>query len=225
MSHEQQPSPLIEVTKNGPYLVSGGLPLSEQWIVTNAQGESLDYREGKSYLTPLQYSLCRCGQSSDKPFCDGTHEVVQFEGAETASRQPYLDQAETIAGPTMLLTDAGSLCTFARFCDPKGRVWNLVLQTDDPEARRLVEYEAGHCPGGRLVAWDRETGKSIEPEFEPSLGLIEDTARRVGGPIWVRGGIPVISADGSGYEVRNQVALCRCGRSVNKPFCDGSHAA
>ena len=36
----------IEITKDGPYLVSGGLPLSEQWIVTNAEGESLDYREG-----------------------------------------------------------------------------------------------------------------------------------------------------------------------------------
>ena len=221
----QEESPLIEVRKDGSYRVSGGLPLSEQWIVTNDQGESLGYREGKSFLTPPQYSLCRCGQSSDKPFCDDTHKSIHFDGTETASRQPYLDQAETFTGPTMLLTDATSLCAFARFCDPKGRIWNLVPQSDDPEARRLVEYEAGHCPGGRLVAWDRETGKSIEPEFEPSLGLIEDTAREVEGPIWVRGGIPIVSAGGEAYEVRNQVALCRCGLSLNKPFCDGSHAA
>jgi hypothetical protein len=125
----------------------------------------------------------------------------------------------------MSLTDAKSLCAFVRFCDPEGRVWNLVMQTDDPEARRLVAHQAGHCPGGRLVAWDRETGKSVEPEFEPSLGLIEDTAKGVSGPIWVRGGIPVVSADGEVYEVRNQIALCRCGRSTNLPFCDGSHAA
>ena len=39
----------IEVTKDGPYLVKGGLPLSEQSIVTNAEGESLDYAEGKKY--------------------------------------------------------------------------------------------------------------------------------------------------------------------------------
>jgi CDGSH-type Zn-finger protein len=220
---EQQPSPQIEVAKDGSYRVSGGLPLSEQWIVTNAQGESLDYREGKRYLTPPAYSLCRCGQSGDKPFCDDSHKEVRFDGTETASRQPYLDQAETFAGPTMLLTDAKSLCAFTRFCDPKGRVWNLVLQTDDPEARRLVEHEAGHCSGGRLVAWDRETGKPVEPAFEPSLGLIEDTAKEVSGPIWVRGGIPVVSADGKAYEVRNQTALCRCGRSANKPLCDGSH--
>ncbi len=225
MSQEQPPGPRIVVRENGPYVVSGDLPLSEQWIATNDQGESLDYREGESYQTAPEYELCRCGQSGNKPFCDDSHKKVHFDGTETASRQPFLEQAEVFEGPAMLLADAKSLCAFARFCDPKGRIWNLVEQTDDPEARRLVEYESGHCPSGRLVAFDRATGESVEPEYEPSLGLIEDTARRVSGPIWVRGGIPVVSAYGSAYEVRNQVALCRCGLSVNKPFCDGSHAA
>jgi CDGSH-type Zn-finger protein len=55
--------------------------------------------------------------------------------------------------------------------------------------------------------------------------LIEDTAKQVSGPIWVRGGIPVLSADGTTYEIRNRLTLCRCGRSANKPFCDGAHAA
>jgi CDGSH-type Zn-finger protein len=216
--------PQIEITKDGPYLVKGGLPLSQQLIVVNEEGESLDYEEGKKYEVQQQYALCRCGQSANKPFCDGTHAKIQFDGTETASRQPYLEQTETIEGPTMLLTDAESLCAFARFCDPKGRVWNLVLE-NTPEARKLVEHEAGHCPAGRLVAWDKKTGKPIEPKFKPSLGLIEDTAKQVSGPIWVRGGIPVISADGKPYEVRNRVTLCRCGRSDNKPFCNGSHAA
>jgi CDGSH-type Zn-finger protein len=225
MKQEHQSSPKIEVVKDGPYRVSGGLPLSEQRIVTNAEGESLDYQEGENYTTPPEYALCRCGQTSDKPFCDGTHAKIRFNGAETASRKPYLEQAETIEGPTMLLTDAENLCAFARFCDPKGRVWNLVQQTDNPEAPPLVEHEAGHCPGGRLVAWDRKTGQPLEPKFVASLGLIEDTAKEISGPIWVRGGIPVVSADGEAYEVRNRITLCRCGRSANKPFCDGSHAA
>ena len=215
----------IEVLKDGPYLVSGGLPLSEQHIVTNAEGDSLDYREGKKYQPQAQYALCRCGQSGNKPFCDGTHKKVGFDGTETASREAYLKEAEMIDGPTVRLTDAESLCAFARFCDPKGRIWNLVERTDDPEDRKIVEFEAAHCPAGRLVVWDRKTGKAIELKFEPSLGLIEDTEKRVGGPIWVRGGIPVVAADGKTYEVRNRVTLCRCGRSSNKPFCDGSHAA
>ena len=225
MKTTEHPNAKIEVLKDGPYLVSGGLPLSEQHIVTNAEGESLDYREGRKYPAQPQYALCRCGKSGNKPFCDGTHRKVGFDGTETASREPYLEQAETIEGPTMLLTDQENLCAFARFCDPKGRIWNLVKQTDDAEARRLVEFEAGHCPAGRLVVWDRDTGKPIEPKFEPSLGLIEDTEKKAGGPIWVRGGIPVVASDGKTYEIRNRVTLCRCGRSSNKPFCDGSHAA
>ncbi len=225
MNETKQPNGQIAIMKDGPYLVSGNLPLSEQWIVTNKEGESLDYRQGKTYPAQPQYALCRCGQSANKPYCDGSHKKVLFDGTETASRQPYLEQAETIEGPTMSLTDAENLCAFARFCDPKGRIWNLVLQTDAPEARRLVEFEAGHCPAGRLVAWDRKTGKPIEPKFTPSIGLIEDTEKHVRGPIWVRGGIPVISAEGKAYEIRNRLTLCRCGRSANKPFCDGTHAA
>ena len=55
--------------------------------------------------------------------------------------------------------------------------------------------------------------------------MVQDTARLVSGPIWVRGGIPVLGADGAAYEVRNRVTLCRCGASTNKPFCDGAHAS
>jgi CDGSH-type Zn-finger protein len=225
MNTKPTPAAKIQITKNGPYLVTGGLPLSEQHIVTNAEGESLDYREGKSFPAQPQYALCRCGHSANKPFCDGTHKKVEFDGTETASREPYLGQAETIKGPTLSLTDAESLCAFARFCDPKGRIWNLVARADDPEVRKIVEQEAAHCPAGRLVVWDNQTGKPIEPNFQPSLGLIEDTDKKVSGPIWVRGGIPVVSAAGHTYEIRNRLTLCRCGRSSNKPFCDGSHAA
>jgi CDGSH-type Zn-finger protein len=224
MKKNAQTHTKIEVTKDGPYLVSGDLPLSEQWIVTNAEGDSLEYREGKKYRAQSQYALCRCGQSANKPFCDGTHSKVKFDGTETASHEPYLKQAGTIEGPTMLLTDQENLCAFARFCDPKGKIWNLVKQ-DSPEAQKIVKHEAAHCPAGRLVIWDKATGKAIEPEFEPSLGLIEDTEKKVGGPIWVRGGIPVVSAGGKTYEIRNRLTLCRCGSSANKPFCDGAHAA
>jgi CDGSH-type Zn-finger protein len=224
MKKDAQAKVKIEVTKDGPYLVSGGPPLSEQWIVTNDEGDSLDYREGKKYAAQADYALCRCGQSGNKPFCDGTHAKVRFDGTETASHKPYLKQAGTIEGPTMLLTDQENLCAFARFCDPKGKIWNLVTQ-DSPEAQEIAKHEAGHCPAGRLVVWAKATGNPIEPKFEPSLGLIEDTEKKVSGPIWVRGGIPVVAADGKTYEIRNRLTLCRCGSSANKPFCDGSHAA
>ena len=63
------------------------------------------------------------------------------------------------------------------------------------------------------------------PELEPTIGLVQDPQMGVSGPIWVKGGIQVESADGRAYEVRNRVTLCRCGKSKNKPFCDGSHIA
>ena len=55
--------------------------------------------------------------------------------------------------------------------------------------------------------------------------LVEDPQEQCSGPIWLRGRIPVVSADGFAYEVRNRVTLCRCGASKNKPFCDASHYA
>lgn len=222
---KQTDGPRITIVENGPYLVAGGVPLVNQHIVPNQEGESIEWREGEPLAHPKEYALCRCGRSADKPFCDGTHEKVKFEGTETASRAPYRTQAGRIEGPTMVLDDAESLCAFARFCDPHGQVWNLVGMTDHARPRALVEYEAGHCPAGRLVARERATGKALEPQFDPSIGLVQDTARRISGPIWVRGGIPVVGADGVEYEVRNRVTLCRCGASNNKPFCDGSHAS
>jgi len=103
-------------------------------------------------------------------------------------------------------------------------VWNLVEQRG-PEAARLTAHEAGLCPSGRLVAWDRATKEALEPDLDPSIGIVEDPVEGVAGPIWVRGGIPISAADGQAYEVRNRVTLCRCGSSGNKPFCDGSHAS
>ena len=55
---------------------------------------------------------------------------------EIASREPYLKGAAIFDGPTLQLTDIESLCAFARFCDPRGKVWNQVARTADPEERR-----------------------------------------------------------------------------------------
>ena len=215
--------PKITVTKDGPYLVEGNLPLAHQHVVVNEQGESLDWREGAAVAHSETYSLCRCGQSRSKPFCDGSHVRVRFDGAEAASHKPYENQAKRFEGPAMVLEDAEPLCAFARFCDPHGQIWSLVEKSDDAAAAKLVEAEAGHCPSGRLVA--KRRGHALEPHFDPSLGLIQDTAQGVCGPIWVRGGVPVVPASGQAYEIRNRLTLCRCGASSNKPFCDGSHAS
>jgi CDGSH-type Zn-finger protein len=215
----------VIVSGDGPYLVMGGPPLAKQTIGSDGEGGSETWEQGKSYGVEHSYSLCRCGQSRTKPFCDGSHLKHHFDGTETASREPYLKQAEAMEGPEYVLTDAQGLCAFARFCDTHGQIWNQVGHTHNPEVKRNFLRQAGECPSGRLVAWDKKTEKAIEPELPVSIGLIEDPAQECSGPIWLRGRIPVESADGFQYEVRNQVTLCRCGQSQNKPFCDGTHAA
>ena len=99
----------------------------------------------------------------------------------------------------------------------------LKKESDNPEARNTAIEEACNCPSGRLVVRDRKTGDVIEPELEKSIALIEYPAQDEQGPLWIRGGIPVVSAQGKPYMVRNRVTLCRCGKSRNKPFCDGRH--
>ena len=215
--------PAVVVSKNGPYLVTGGVPLSKQSIVPDGEGGSLEWQASEAFAPRESYALCRCGHSNTKPFCDGTHKKIGFDGTETASRQPYREQAKLSEGPVLSLTDAESLCASARFCDPNGTVWRQVERTDDDAVRVTFIRQVGHCPSGRLAALERATGKPVEPPLPVSIGLIEDPAEGVSGPVWVRGGVPVTAADGFKYEVRNRITLCRCGASKNKPFCDGSH--
>jgi CDGSH-type Zn-finger protein len=213
----------VTVMQDGPYLVTGGLSLAKEIIGTDKNGIPVKWIKGARYPDREKYSLCRCGKSDKMPYCDGTHEEIGFDGTETAGNEPYLDQADTLTGPDLILTDAEAFCAIARFCDRNGGVWNLTDESDDPESRKTAIQEACDCPAGRLVEWNKTTEKPIEPPFEPSITLIEDPSQNASGPIWVKGGVPVVSADGTPYEIRNRVTLCRCGESENKPFCDGNH--
>jgi CDGSH-type Zn-finger protein len=213
----------IRVCEDGPYTVFGGIPLSDQILVPDEQGLSKAWKQGKQYPVKDEYDLCRCGQSKNKPFCDGTHGEIFFDGTETASRKPFIEQIEPeTIGPELVLTDVVALCALARFCDRAGGAWDNTRQSDHPEAKKIAIQEVGDCPAGRLVLHDKN-GNLIEPHFEPSIGLVVDPYKDLLGPIWVRGGIPIEAADGTLYEIRNRVTLCRCGKSEHKPFCDGKH--
>jgi CDGSH-type Zn-finger protein len=213
----------IKVTKHGPYLVKGKIPLRKEIVVVNDENIPLKWKQGEKYPDQETYALCRCGRSGDQPYCDGAHVKAGFDGTETAGHGNYIDMADKIPGPGMTLTDAEEYCSIALFCHRDLNVWNLTEKSDDPKAKETAIQEACDCPSGRLVAWNNETGKPIEPKFEPSISLVEEPYRKLSGPLWVKGGIPIESADGINYEVRNRVTLCRCGQSKNKPFCDGGH--
>ena len=113
--------------------------------------------------------------------------------------------------------DEGSLCAIVRFCDPDGSCWNLVK--DSQTLDKAID-ETFNCNSGRLTVI--KDGKKVEKEYDKQIIAVLDTERKRLGPLWVTGYIPVKS-ETTDYEVRNRVTLCRCGRSYNKPFCDGMH--
>jgi len=223
MSDDTTAAPSIAVTTNGPYVVTGPVAMSYQVIANDDDGASWTWKQGDAVPTGRRFSLCRCGHSSNKPFCDDSHLTAGFDGTETASRGPYDDQAAVIDGPTLAMSDVRPLCVLARFCDGHGDAWSAVEGSDDDDARRIAAHEVSHCPSGRLALHDKAAGAEVEPALEPHIGVIEDPARKRSGGLWLRGGISVTSEDGTPYPVRNRAVLCRCGASGNKPFCDGSH--
>ena len=70
----------VQIAKDGPYLVSGGLPLHTETIGTDREGDSVAWKRGNKYAVGPSYALCRCGHSANKPFCDGTHATIDFDG-------------------------------------------------------------------------------------------------------------------------------------------------
>ncbi len=213
----------IKVSKNGPYLVSGGVPVMRETIVADSEGAAIAWCFDVKFPLMEKCGLCRCGQSRNKPFCDGTHLKTGFVGTETAAPEEYLDKPKAFEGSVVKLIDYEELCASARFCHRAGGIWNLIKDCEDPRIKQIIIEESCDCPSGRLVVYDKKEGKNIEPELEKSIVAIEDPQVGVSGPLWVRGGIPVESSDGRTYCVRNRMTLCRCGKSTNKPFCDSSH--
>lgn len=216
--------PRIVIRKDGPYIVSGNVELTEQII--SSQRNDYKMNQGRIFDAGETYSLCRCGHSKNMPFCDGSHEHIHFNGTETASRKPFRERALILKGPDLILADVEEYCSFARFCHTvEGTAWELTEDSDNPTARENAVKAASECPSGRLVAYDKQTGEPIEIAYKPSIGVIQDPQRGVSGPLWVRGGIPIESSDGDVYEIRNRATLCRCGKSTNKPYCDAAHVS
>lgn len=209
----------IVVRANGPLRVEGGVRLLRTAIVKTDRGEPVSWDEGPDFAAGEIYDLCRCGASATRPFCDGACDTTGFDGTETADRGPISGRREPWEGEGVVLYDDGSLCTHAGFCtNLRTSVWTLAEEASDPRSREEFVGMVHRCPSGRLsFAESGDLEATVEPPLQPSIGVEPDAS------YWVRGGIPVVSEDGTTYEVRNRQTLCRCGRSRNKPFCDGTH--
>jgi uncharacterized Fe-S cluster protein YjdI len=113
------------------------------------------------------------------------------------------------------------LCIHMRNCvrglpevfDPQARPWVRVEAADADAIAAAVET----CPTGALH-YRRLDGGAQEQAQEPAT-----VDPRPNGPLFVRGRVRIVDPDGNVTREDTRVALCRCGGSENKPFCDGTH--
>lgn len=209
----------IRVTADGPYVVEG-VPLVRRRQVTSEHGEPLTWQTVETLDAGDKYALCRCGASGNKPFCDGTHREIGFDGTQTADPTPYHERARDLPATGITVSDDRGLCEHAGFCGNRlTNVWKLVRSdaVDDSIVRAQVMSMVERCPSGALTYRLTEDGNDVEPDLRAEIGIVDD------GPLFVSGGVPVQRSDGIPVETRNRMTLCRCGQSSNKPFCDGTH--
>lgn len=196
--------PTIRLSANGPLLVEGLQRFA------NSRGEPIE--------TKKMVALCRCGGSSNKPFCDGTHARIGFTDNKQADRTP--DKLETYEGKGIAILDNRGTCSHAGECSRGlAAVWRSSVEPwIDPDGAppQAVIDVVKRCPSGALAYL--LDGKVHDAYHDtPEIQISRD------GPYQVRGGIVLEGAPKCEGASDEHFVLCRCGQSRNKPFCDGSH--
>jgi CDGSH-type Zn-finger protein len=214
----------ITILGDGPYLVTGAIPLVRKRKLVSADGDNaLTWHTLETVATEETYALCRCGQSRSKPFCDGTHARIGFDGTETADPTPSATHRRTLTGEEFVVRRDGPLCMHAAFCvGRQERIAAMMARTGDSDVRAHVMALIERCPSGSYTFALDDTSADVEPHLPTAIGVTEEE-QGLAGALWVTGGVPIKRADDQPCETRNRVTLCRCGQSANKPFCDGTH--
>jgi CDGSH-type Zn-finger protein len=219
----------IEVQPDGPYRVYGGIPLVRKTQVVSEYGEPLTWQKGERIWTPEigSYDLCRCGHSGDKPFCDCTHLEIEFDGTETTETNTTAERQDTYPGSAKIVVKRDmSLCIDSGFCGTRFEgIEQLAAKTKNTQVRSLVMAMIERCPSGSLTYALKKGEPDNEPDLPQEIAIVTEITDDgpIAGPLWVTGGIPIERADGEPFETRNRVTLCCCGRSTQKPLCDGTH--
>lgn len=204
----------IQAAPNGPYVVTN-VDIFTDWLGQRIQ--------------PLpQMALCRCGASAIKPFCDGAHADIGFRDDKDPARVP--DRRDRYVGQQVEILDNRGICQHSGFCTD--RLASVFRQGQEPfvapSGGRMDEIirAVRDCPSGALsFAIDGREAREQVDYHGTRDAAIEVTKD---GPYRITGGIAL--KDGDGEDVpRNDgaslehYALCRCGHSLNKPFCSGTH--
>jgi CDGSH-type Zn-finger protein len=199
-------TPSIEPRPNGPFRVVNVAHL------LNARGEVLP--------TMAAYSLCRCGHSGTKPFCDGTHKTLPFDSSKLTDGG--LDRREVYRHDRLTVFDNRGICSHAAHCtDELPAVFRLRQEPwieCSAADQAAILAQVRRCPSGAL-SYAVDGVEHRDGQGPPRILV------RKNGPYEVSGGIALKVGEsewGKGAS-REHYTLCRCGRSKNKPFCDGSH--
>jgi CDGSH-type Zn-finger protein len=215
----RQQKPKIVPLPNGPYFLISDMEPKFVENLQKSKGESLSAIRG--------VSLCRCGASNNKPFCDGTHGKIGFssENKEAANENQHIvkDKRKNYVGKTITIHDNRKICSHATECvnnlpsvfKINARPW---INPDAAEIEEIINT-IRKCPSGALSYSLDGIEYRDQNERKPMITVSKD------GPYHVTGGIDLIGdniqwAEGSSKE---HYVLCRCGAPNNKPFCDGMH--
>ena len=132
---------------------------------------------------------------------------------------PMTERSSTYEGEKLSIVYDRKLCIHVGECgrgngdlfDAKKDPWCTPDAVDAAEAIDVVE----RCPSGALVYTRKDGGSEEQAPAQNEITVSQD------GPLYVWGSLEIEGRDGQGSPFR--AALCRCGASENKPFCDGSH--
>lgn len=195
--------PRITPTTDGPYIVEAL--------------ETMTNRKG-ALVTKPQMALCRCGESGNKPFCDGTHAKVGFSSAKLDDRVE--DKRENYEGEDITIHDNRGICAHAGYCtDGLPSVFRLKTEPwIDPHGASGEEIAStiGKCPSGAL-SYSKNGVEHRDQERDRAIFVAPN------GPYVVTGGPELEDTKRGEGASTEHFTLCRCGGSKNKPFCDGTH--
>ena len=174
--------------------------------------------DGESVESVTGVALCRCGGSSNKPYCDGTHRNNGFSDARLTDGS--LDRRQNYTGQRITIHDNRGICAHAGICtDNLETVFRMGqepwIDADGASAEDIIRV-IETCPSGALsYSIDNEEHRDLDREAR--IKVLKD------GPYAVSGSIELIDQPRGEGASTEHYTLCRCGASKNKPFCDGSH--
>lgn len=215
--------PKILPLPNGPYYLMNDMQPKVVYNLQNFKGEPLS--------TTVGVALCRCGASKNKPFCDGTHNVIGFSSANRTLDENYdtkktaiKDKRRDYPGKEITVHDNRKICSHAAECvNNLSSVFKLGSRPwINPDASKMNDIidVVRRCPSGALsYSIDRVEYRDPKEQRNPIITVLKN------GPYHITGGIELIGENiqfGEGAS-KEHYTLCRCGASENKPFCDGAH--